>query len=1096
MGVLFTSTLRRLGRAAACLLLLALASVDAPAARPADVLVLHSYSQEYPWTRRQHEGFMLELGRPDGAGRYDVRAEYLDTKRVRYDAAYAAQLAGHWALKYRGYAPAVIYVTDDNALVFALEHLTHIFPAAPIVFSGVNDYTVRQRIDPARVTGVFERKEIAPNLELVRRIAPDASDIVVVGDASETYRAIEQEIRTELGQRGDIRARYVADRRLSRVLEQLRVGSERFVILTTLGAMIDDQGAPLTLAESIPAIAALGRHTVLSTEDVYLFDGVLGGYVTSGLAQGQAAARLVKRHLAGTPIAALPPVLDSPNEFLVDARELRRSGLELPPAIAARATVVNPTPSWVERHQRTILFALYGLASTLVLLMAVSLAVVLRKNRQIGAHLAALQSQAEAMAETHDSLERAQRIAAMGNWDWRIPENRLTWSDETRRIFGLDAARSGTSYEAFLARVHEEDRAEVDAAVRRALDDHGSYDLTHRIVRPDGELRFVHENAEVIADDGGRPVRMIGTVMDVTERERALRALHQSEETLRRVIEGLPVVLWVIDADGRFVLSEGMGLQAIGRLPGEVVGQNLFDLYRDHAQILTDTRRALDGHAFACSWQIGDVVFDTRYSPLRDPDGTVSGAIGVAIDVTERKQSEDRLAYLANYDPVTGLPNRSLFRDRLAHAMLGADRDDQRVALLFVDLDDFKRVNDSLGHAAGDDLLKQVAARLGAAVRADDTVSRLGGDEFTVIIERLARDEDAVHVAAKILEQSARPYRLGAREVYVTASVGIAIYPRDGTTADALLMNADAAMYRAKENGRHGFEFFTHAISVRAQERLELGNELRGALARGELSLHYQPKVAVDGAKVIGFEALLRWHSARLGPVSPAMFIPVLEESGLIVEVGEWVLGEACRWAARLQEHHGRAPAVSVNLSARQFRHPRLDAVVQRALHDAGLPAERLELEITESTLVDLQANLHTMQQLKALGVGLAIDDFGTGYSSLSYLKRFPVDRLKIDASFVRDVADDPDDAAIVAAIVGLAHHLQLRVIAEGVETREQLDFLRRQGCDEVQGYYFARPMPGDQALAWLSACSGRAAPAPAQAAARAAPELPVTPAA
>jgi diguanylate cyclase (GGDEF)-like protein/PAS domain S-box-containing protein len=596
-------------------------------------------------------------------------------------------------------------------------------------------------------------------------------------------------------------------------------------------------------------------------------------------------------------------------------------------------------------------------------------------------------------------------------------------------------------------------------------------------------VREVHQNAELIRDEDGRPLRMIGTIMDVTERERTLLALHQSEETLRRVIGGLPVVLWLLDAEGRFVLSDGKGLELLGRTPGQVVGQSIFDLHRGNETILAATRRALEGQHVVTSWEVGEIAFDARYSPLRDAAGQVSGAIGVAIDVSERKRSADRLATLANFDAVTGLPNRSQFRDRLAHALHTADRQQQRVALLFVDLDNFKHVNDSLGHAAGDALLQQVAARLGAAVRVSDTVSRLGGDEFTVIVEGLAQDEDAAHVAVKILEQSAQPYRLGEREVYVTASVGIAIYPRDGADVDTLLMNADAAMYRAKENGRDGFEFFTQAISQRAQERLELGNELRGALARGEFALHYQPKVAIDDGSVIGFEALLRWRNARLGAVSPAVFIPILEETGLIVEVGEWVLGEACRWAARLPARGGRAPGVSVNLSARQFRHPGLDEVVQRALAGAGLPAARLELEITESSLVDFQANLQTLQRMKALGVKLSIDDFGTGYSSLSYLKRFPVDRLKIDASFVRDVADDPDDAAIVVAIVGLAHHLQLRVIAEGVETAEQLDFLRRQGCDEVQGYYFARPMPADEADAWLAAqtvSQGRSRPATA----------------
>ena len=1062
------------------ILLCLFAALSADAAPRKEVFVLHSYSQEYPWTKRQHEGFLSGLAR-DADTDYLVSAETLDSKRVRFDKAYAQLMADHLAAKYRGYLPDVVYVTDDNALVFALDHLSRIFPTAPVVFSGVNDFAVKSRLDPARVTGVFERKEIGPNLDLVRLIAPDASDIVVVGDASETHRAIEQEVRGELARHAGVRARFVADRRLDTVLEGLRAGQERFIVLTTLGALVDSAGAGLTLAESISAITALDRHTVISMEDVYLFKGVLGGYVTSGVSQGEAAARLVTRHFAGTPISAINPVEESPNEYLVDDRELRRAGLTLPADIASRATILNPLPTVFQRHERQIVLTLYALAAMFGLSLMASLAVVMRKNRQIGATASALRLQAVQMTEVRDSLTRAQHIASMGNWDLRVAENRLFWSDEIYRIFGIDRDRFAASYEAFHELVHADDRSAVDSAMRRALIDDEPYDITHRIVLPGGEIRFVHENAEVMRDAAGTAVRMIGTVMDVTERERTVHALHESKETLRKVIEGLPVVLWMIDAEGRFVLSEGKGLEVMGLKPGQVVGQSLFDIYRDAPEIIADTRRVLAGQAFACTRQIGAVAFELRYSPLCDEAGDVKGAIGVAIDVTERKQSEDRLALLANYDPVTGLPNRFLFGDRLKHAMHAADRQDRRVALLFVDLDSFKTINDSLGHAAGDQLLKQVAGRLGAVVRSTDTVSRLGGDEFTVILEDIVNDAEAVRVASQILEQSVRPYAIGSREVYVTSSVGIAIYPQDGASVDVLLMNSDAAMYRAKENGRNGFEFFTDEINKRAHERLELGNELRGALTRGEFSLHYQPKTAIADGAVIGFEALLRWKNARLGAVSPAVFVPILEEIGLIVDVGEWVLREACRWAASLHVATGPLPGIAVNLSARQFRHPHLDRVVQIALADSGLPASRLDLEITESSLLDLEANLQTMDRLKKLGVGLSIDDFGTGYSSLSYLKRFPVDRLKIDASFVRDVADDPDDAVIVIAIIGLAHHLQLRVIAEGVETEEQMAFLCRHGCDEVQGYLLARPMPAEAALDWLKARRPQAPAEPAR---------------
>jgi diguanylate cyclase (GGDEF)-like protein/PAS domain S-box-containing protein len=1057
---------------AGLLVLLSCVAAPALASQHKEVFVLHSYSQEYPWTKRQHEGFVSELAK-DPKHRYGVRAEYLDTKRVRLDAGYARLMQGHLAAKYRGYVPAVVYVTDDNALVFALENLSQVFPDVPIVFSGVNDLSVRSRLDPSRVTGVFERKEIGPNLALIKTIAPDATDIVIVGDASETDVAIAQEVTAGLALHPGIRARRVSERTLSGVLAGLRAGAERFVVLTTLGGLVNDKGTPAMLEHSIGAIAALRGRTIISMEDGYLIKGVLGGYVTSGLAQGQAAARMVTRHAAGEPLSVIAPIDESPNEYLVDAAVLNAADLKLPPELAARATFLNPLPSTYQRYEREITITLLVLGALVALSVATSLLVVVRKNRQIGANSNALLEQAARMAEVQETLVRAQRIASVGNWDWHVADDRQFWSDETCRIFGLENGLAVAGLEAFLERVHPEDRAMLRDALRNTLENAAPYDFTHRIVLPDGAIRVVRENAEVLRDQAGVAIRMIGTVMDVTSRELTAQALRSSEERLRKVIESLPVVLWIVDREGRFLMSEGKGLESLGMRPGQLVGQSIFNSHGLLKEAVEGTRQALAGHSFASTWQLGELAFEVRYSPLLDEAGEIKGAIGVAIDVSERKQSEDRLAFLANYDPVTGLCNRFLFNDRLGRALQTADRQQTHVALLYVDLDNFKHVNDSLGHAAGDDLLKQVAARLRAAVRSADTVSRLGGDEFTLVLEGLTDGDEAARVAQQILEHSVNPYVIGAREVHITASVGIALYPQDAENVEALVMHADAAMYRAKENGRNGFEFFTSEINERAHRRLELASELRGALARKEFSLHYQPKLALDADSVVGFEALLRWRNARLGAVSPAVFIPVLEEIGLIVEVGEWVLREACRWAAALPAATATAPAIAVNLSARQFSHAHLDTVVQQALLDSGLPASQLELEITESSLMNADGNLQTMDRLKKLGVALSIDDFGTGYSSLSYLKRFPVDRLKIDASFVRDVAVDDDDAAIVVAIIGLAHHLGLRVVAEGVETPAQLSFLRDHGCDEIQGYLISRPMPAADAVDWLRASAG-----------------------
>ena len=1037
------------------------------------MFILHSYSQEYPWTKRQHEGFLNAIA-ADGTWRIAPSVEYLDTKRAAYDAAYAARMAEHLAWKYRGYQPAAMYVTDDNALDFATRHLLRLFPKAPVFFSGVNNLQLQDTLDARRVTGVFERKDIGPNLDLMRLIAPGVRDILVVGDASETFRAIRADIESELRGHPDIRARFVSSRSLPALIEALHGRSERFIFLTTLGAITDATGQTVQLADTLGAIVAAGNFTIISMEDAYLQPGVLGGYVTSGERQGAAAAQQMLLYLQNASLGQLPPPWPSPNEYLIDAMELAKTGAELPEAIVREARILNEPPGFYERHQAVILVSLYTLAALFLMLLFGSLLVVMRKNRQILRSSAALTEQTRHLDEVRESLTRAQHIAGMGNWDLHIDTGKLYWSEGIYRVFGIDTPDFEPSYPGFLARVHSEDRGRVEHAVQDALDDRSSYDIVHRIVRPDGETRIVRENAEIVRDGQGKAVRMIGTVLDITQQMSAEQALRDSEAMLRTVIQGFPIILWVIDLDGVFLLSEGKGLEAQGLKPGEVVGESLFERYRDYPEIIRDARRALCGETFAATCWMGDMAFEVHYTPLRDAQNRITGAIGIAADITERKRTEDRLSFLANYDPLTGLPNRALFNDRLAHAMQHAERSGEFVGLLFIDLDNFKHINDTLGHTEGDALLRQVAQRLQSVVRVGDTVSRLGGDEFTIILENLGHEEEAARVATAILQLASQPYQLQSREFYVSPSIGIALYPQDGADVQELLMSADAAMYRAKETGRNNYQFFNKDISDAAQEHLALSTLLRGALARGEFALHYQPQIDVRDGRVIGFEALLRWHSEARGMIPPNVFIPILEDTGLIIQVGNWVLHDACRWAAGLDCRDQAPPGVSVNISARQFRQPDLVEIVAAALEESGLAAGRLELEITESCLLDAEEQLQTMRRLKALGVQLSIDDFGTGYSSLSYLKRFPVDRLKIDGSFVRDVADDPDDAAIVTTIIGLAKNLGMDVIAEGVETHGQVAFLMQQGCSEIQGYLIARPMAAGNVVDWWTDWCGR----------------------
>jgi diguanylate cyclase (GGDEF)-like protein len=446
-------------------------------------------------------------------------------------------------------------------------------------------------------------------------------------------------------------------------------------------------------------------------------------------------------------------------------------------------------------------------------------------------------------------------------------------------------------------------------------------------------------------------------------------------------------------------------------------------------------------------------------------------------DITERKEAEERIRHLAHHDELTGLPNRSLIRDRLDQAVLNAQRNGKHLALAFVDLDGFKLVNDGLGHNAGDELLKVVGRRMGACLRRNDTLGRLGGDEFVILLPDVSDDALALTpVLEKIRQAVTEPVPIGDQAVQVSCSMGVAIYPRDGEDPKTLMMNADAAMYRAKDLGSNNFQFYTREMNASVEEKLMLLEGLRKAFdatqagesdsmaPAGRFSLVYQPKVDLRTGRIFGVEALIRWRHPEHGMVPPPRFIGLAEESGMIVAIGEWVLRTACRQARAWVDAGLGSLTVSVNVSARQFEEKHLVERIALALRDTGLPPGALELEVTESLLMrDLNQAIARMRALKDMGISLSIDDFGTGYSSLSALKTFPISTLKIDKSFVRDLAHSPDDQAIALAVISLGHRLQLRVIAEGVETEEQREFLAANDCDEMQGYLFSPPVPAEQ---------------------------------
>lgn len=461
-------------------------------------------------------------------------------------------------------------------------------------------------------------------------------------------------------------------------------------------------------------------------------------------------------------------------------------------------------------------------------------------------------------------------------------------------------------------------------------------------------------------------------------------------------------------------------------------------------------------------------------STVYDDNQTAVRYIGVFSDITQMKENQAQLEFMAHHDPLTGLPNRALIETLLQQELDQAHRHNHIGGVLFIDLDHFKPVNDSFGHLAGDELLRAVAKRLGARLREGDSLGRLGGDEFILLLSMLNDPQDAAVVARDLIAALNKPFQLsGGHEVYIGGSVGISLSPQDGNTVSELMKNADAAMYLAKESGRNQFSFYTPELNADARNKLTLENELRRALQQNELTLHYQPKVDLISGRIIGAEALSRWQQAGGNWISPAQFIPLAEKSSLILDIGNWVIEQSCRQVRHWLELGMQDICIAINISARQFRSGNLDQQLAEAFERHGIAAQHLEIELTESMLMqEPKRAIETMHKLKQLGLKIALDDFGTGYSSLGYLSRFPIDTLKIDQSFVRGVVTDPDDAEIASAIIGLAHRMKLRVVAEGVETADQLAFMRSNHCDELQGYYFSKPLPADDFAALVR--SGR----------------------
>ena len=599
-----------------------------------------------------------------------------------------------------------------------------------------------------------------------------------------------------------------------------------------------------------------------------------------------------------------------------------------------------------------------------------------------------------------------------------------------------------------------------------------------RYVRKDDSQVWVNLTWSLTRTVTGEPDYFIEVIEDITERKEATEQLRLFARIFDTINEGVVVT----DSTNNIVSVNPAFSSITGYSAAEAIGKNprmlhsgLMDkvFYDKMWQSINKTGR----------WQ-GEIS-DRRkngesyvewlsISTMKDERGEFSHHIAVVSDISERKAAEEHMVYIAQHDFLTDLPNRMMLHDRLTQAIAHAGREQRKVAVMFLDLDRFKAINDTLGHLVGDKLLKIVASRITSVARVSDTVSRLGGDEFAIMLPYIENMDDIATIAVKLLTSVAGPCVIDGNDIEVTTSIGISVFPEDGDDSESLIAHADAAMYQAKGNGRNNYQFFTHEMNRRTLERMAIKNKLSHALERNELFLLYQPQVDLQSGRIIGAEALVRWDHSLYGNVLPAQFIPIAEENGLIPPIGEWVLREACRQNQKWRKLGLMKITMAVNLSAVQFRQKNLGEIIKDVLHESGLAPSGLELEITEGIVMqDAEAAILLLEDMKAMGLKLSVDDFGTGYSSLSYLKRFPIDKFKIDQSFVHDLATDTDDAVIVSTIISMAHSLKLKVIAEGVETAEQLAFLKQQGCDEIQGYYFSKPVSAEEFTKLLSSGKG-----------------------
>jgi diguanylate cyclase (GGDEF)-like protein len=945
------------------------------------VLIVHSYSQENPWTKSQHRGFVDKLT-DNSLIPISVSTEYLGTKRRQYSPIYASQFARYIREKYRGYTPNVIYVTDDNSFRFAREYLRKLYPDTPIIFSGVNNYNIINGIEPLAIRGVFEKIDLSKNLDLITDLDKKDAGIIILSDSSGSNSGVASKIKNLSDRYPDIEVEFLLQDHIEKLIEDLGHRDQKYIFINTLSRMRSETGLFVNPEVTVAEITQAGDFAIFTLEDSYFFDGVVGGYVTSGKLQGEEAARLVLELQHGTSIQQIENVTHSPNTYIFDQSELEKLKITLPAGVREQAEFHNIPPTYYAKHRTLILTLMTLMGAILLILLAWIFIAPIRKRER-----------ARIKEEKRTAqIERYQN--AMIAWSSVSHENIADAFEKATEISSttLDVERVSIW-------LHNEDRTGIEcSAMYISGSGHSSGGILSKMDCPN----------YFAAMDSGRRL-----VIDEARIDPVTSELAES---------------YLIDNDIYSLLDVPIfyDRNIIGVLRHEHTGS-------------------------ARKWTANEQEFAAL----------IASDISLSLEIDKRKIIEKHLEHQAYHDSLTGLPNRALFLDRIEQEIRHASREDSNLAILFLDLDNFKQINDSLGHSAGDTVLVSISEKLKLALREIDTIARLGGDEFIILLSDFKRVEDINDIALKLFDAVQQPLAVNNNELFVTASIGISVFPDDGRNAEILLRNADTAMYRAKEKGRNTYEFYTEDMTERAIEKVTMIANLNRALEQDEFEIYYQPQYDIQEKQLIGLEALIRWQHPDLGFLTPDRFLPTAEECGLIVKLDRWVMQNCLKQMKRWKDEGLVFGRMSLNLTMQQIDAPDFLEFLKALMKRTGCIGEFITFEITESQLMkNPDKAIELLNNLNDLDINISIDDFGTGYSSMAYLKRLPVDTLKIDREFIQGIPKVEDDSSIVKSMIGLAASMKMAVLAEGVETIEQYKFLKSEGCSLVQGDFLSHPIP------------------------------------